>query len=311
MPELNQKVVIFAASSAVIPVINSLLAKNTLVGVVLNGRVDTDSYQLELQLQQAKIPYIRYQSDAPEQVVFQVETWGANIGLVYTFSHRLPSIILDSFTIGTYNLHASSLPKYRGAMPLYWQIRNNETQTAISIIKVEPEFDTGDIMLQQLLPLHPNDTFNSLGHTIAQRSPALVMKFLERLSDGTLEGVPQQGEISVAPRPNHQDLMVNWQMMTAADIAAMARAGNPLFNGALVVWKQSYIGLLQATLVDQADYGVPFGTVLHIGEPEGLVVSARGGALRFDILSVNEGIFSGGTFAERFQLTAGEQFSSP
>ncbi|MGF1679698.1 methionyl-tRNA formyltransferase [Photobacterium minamisatsumaniensis] len=311
MSELNQKVVIFAASSAVIPVINSLLAKDTLVGVVLNGRVDTDSYQLELQLQQAKIPYIRYQPGAPEQVVFQVEIWGANIGLVYTFSHRLPSIILDSFTIGTYNLHASYLPKYRGAMPLYWQIRNNETQTAISIIKVEPELDAGDMMFQESLPLHPNDTFNSLGHTIAQRSPALVTKFLKTLSAGTLEGVPQQGEISVAPIPSQQDLMVNWQTMTAADITAMARAGNPLFNGALVVWKQSYIGLLQATLVDHADYGVPFGTVLHIGEPEGLVISARGGALRFDILSVNEGVFSGGAFAERFQLTAGEQFSSP
>lgn len=311
MPEQNQKVVIFAASSAVIPVINTLLEKASLVGVVLNDRVDTDSYQLELQLQQAKIPYIRYRPDTPEDVIFQVETWGANIGLVYTFSHRLPSIILNSFTIGIYNLHASYLPKYRGAMPLYWQIRNNETETAITITKVEPELDVGDIMIQQSLPLNPNDTFNSLGHTIAQQSPNLVMKFLESLSAGALEGVPQQGEISVAPIPSQQDLMVNWQTMTAADITAMARAGNPLFNGALVVWKQSYIGLLQATLVDHADYGVPFGTVLHIGEPEGLVVSARGGALRFDILSVNEGLFSGGAFAERFQLTAGEQFSSP
>ncbi|QFI38075.1 methionyl-tRNA formyltransferase [Moritella marina ATCC 15381] len=308
------KLVLFASSSVVIPTINKLLQAGQLVGVVLTARTDADAMQLKQQLDQGNIPNIYYQAEYPEQTAHQIESWQANTGLIFTFSHKLPVSIIDACRKGFYNLHASALPQYRGAMPLYWQIRNRENQSYLSMIKVEEAFDSGDIMLQQAMPLHTLDTLNSLGHLMAELSADFVQHFIAKLQDSTLIAKPQLIDLDLpliaAPMPSQQDLMINWQTMNSEDIAALARAGNPLFSGAMLVWNQSFIGLLQATPVKHANYGVPAGTVLHIGEPEGLIVATLDGALRLDILTITEGVFSGLSFAERFGLDAGVPFDS-
>lgn len=308
MDNSDIKIVLFAASSVVIPTINELLQSQQLAGVVLTARLDSDSIQLQQQLDLAKIPNIRYQVKKPELTVFQIESWQANIGLIFTFSHKLPSAVINAFTLGLFNLHASALPKYRGAMPLYWQIRNRENQGCLSMIKVEESFDSGDILLQQALALHPLDTLNSFGNTMASSSVDFVRQFITRLENNTLVARPQTGEAMFAPMPAQQDLMINWQTMKGEDISAMARAGNPLFNGVMLVWQQALVGLLQATVVEHPTYGVPAGTVLHIGEPEGVIVATLDGALRLDILTITEGVFTGLAFAERFGLDAGVAF---
>ncbi|PKH07397.1 methionyl-tRNA formyltransferase [Moritella sp. Urea-trap-13] len=308
------RLVLFASSSVVIPTINKLLQAGQLVGVVLTARNDADAMQLKQQLDQGNIPNTYYQPENPEQMAHQVESWRANTGLIFTFSHKLPLSIINVCRNGFYNLHASALPQYRGAMPLYWQIRNRESQSYLSMIKVEEAFDSGDIMLQQAMPLHVLDTLNSLGHMMAELSAEFVQEFLAKLQESSLIAKPHLSDtdsvLIAAPMPNQQDLMVNWQTMNGEDIAALARAGNPLFNGAMLVWNQSFIGLLQATPVKHANYGVPAGTVLHIGEPEGLIVATLDGALRLDVLTITEGVFSGLTFAERFGLDAGILFGS-
>lgn len=195
-------------------------------------------------------------------------------------------------------------------MPLYWQLRNNETQGSLSIIKVEQEIDSGDILLQRTFPRHPYDTLTSFAFTMAEFSADFVVQFFVKLQQGELVAKPQNGEISDAPMPTQQDLMINWNTMTGRNIVALASAGNPQFNGAMISWHRSYIGLLQATVVSHSNYGMPAGSVLHVGEPEGLIIATIDGALRLDILSITEGIFTGITFAERFKLDAGEQFSS-
>ena len=302
------KTVLFASSSIVIPTLNLLLQNRQLAGIVLSERLDADLMQLQQQLEHANIPYIRYQQDKPEQTIFQIESWQANTGIIFTFSHKLPQSVLEVFSLGLFNLHASAVPEYRGIMPLYWQIRNRESQGYLSMIKVEQTFDCGDILLQQPLPLHPLDTLNSFGNTIASHSPEFVRLFLLGLTDNSLVIRPQTGEVSLAPMPTQQDLLIDFKTMTGEEIAAMARAGNPLFNGAMLVWQQAFVGLLQATVVKHARYGVPAGTVLHIGEPEGVVVATVDGALRLDILTITEGVFTGLAFAERFGLDAGVQF---
>jgi len=309
MTNESNKLVLFAASCVVIPTLNALLQSKQLAGVILTERVDPDSIQLEQQLQQANIPAIRYQSGQPELVLHQIESWQAELGLIYTFSHKLPAVILNAFTGGLFNLHASALPQYRGAMPLYWQIRNRESEGCLSIIKVEAEFDSGDIMLQQAIPLSPWDTLNSFANTMAQQAPKFVLDFITQYINDELIAQPQQGDPTEAPMPTQQDIMINWKTMSSEAISALARAGNPLFHGAMLVWRQFSVGLLQATPVAHANYGVAAGTVLHIGEPEGLIVATLDGALRLDVLTITEGVFSGLAFAERFKLDAGVKFA--
>lgn len=304
------KVALFASSSITLHVINKMAQEQLLVGVILAERNDPDNQQLEAHLQQADIPYIRYQTKNQESILQQIKHWEANAGLIFTYSHKLPGNILTAFSAGLFNLHASSLPQYRGIMPLYWQLRNNETQGTLSIIKVEQEIDSGDILLRHTFPRHPLDTLTSFAFTMAEYSAEFVVQFFAKLKKGELIAQPQSGEISDAPMPTQQDLMINWNTMTSRNIASQASAGNPQFNGAMILWQRGYIGLLQATVVSYPNYGVPAGSVLHVGEPEGLIIATIDGALRLDILSITEGFFTGITFAERFKLDAGVQFSS-
>jgi len=306
------RLVMFASSSVVIPTINKLLQAGQLVGVILTARSDADAIQLKQQLDQGNIPNMYYQAELPQQTEDQIESWRANTGLIFTFAHKLPPSIINSCNKGFYNLHASALPQYRGAMPLYWQIRNREKHSYLSIIKVEEAFDQGDIMMQQLMPLHALDTLNSLGHVMAELSASFIHAFLTGLQGNTLTAKPQQEitdtELISAPMPTQQDLMINWNTMGSADISALARAANPVFNGAILTWNHSLIGLLQATPIKYPRYDMPPGTVLHIGEPEGLIVATLDGALRLDVLTITEGVFSGLAFADRFGLDAGVQF---
>lgn len=304
------KVALFASSSIAIPIINKMLQEQLLAGVVIADRHDQDTRQLEVQLQQGNIPYTRYQTKNPKGTLEQIIRWEVNAGLIFTFSHKLPGIFLSAFSAGLFNLHASALPEYRGMMPLYWQIRNHEKQGTLSIIKVEQEIDSGDILLQQTFPCHPLDTLSSFAGTMASCSANFVIQFFTQLKKQELVALPQQGKPSNAPMPTQQDLMINWQTMTGKDIVALARAGNPIFNGAMLLWENSFIGLLQATVISTPNYGVAPGTVIHVGEPEGLIVATIDGALRLDILSITEGIFTGIAFADRFQLDAGIQFNT-
>lgn len=313
MTEQNKtlKFVVFAASCIVIPTINRLLQQQQLAGVVLIERIDNDSHQLEQQLHQAQIAYLRYNTKQPEQVANQLEKWQADVGLIFTFAHILPANILNKTRLGMFNLHASSLPKYKGAMPLYWQIRHGETESELSLIKVESSVDSGDIALQMPLSIHPLDTLQSLTATVAAQTPILVEQFIERLSSDSLVLKPQVGDSTFAPRPSQQDLIVNWQQMTAQDICCAARAGNPTLNGIAIMWNQNFIGLLQATEVEYANYGLPAGTVLHVGEPEGVIIATKQGSLRLDVIAITEGVYGGLAFASRFKLDAGVQFLTP
>jgi methionyl-tRNA formyltransferase len=319
MTDQNQaqplKFVVFAASIVVIPVLNQLLQQQQLAGVILNSKVNNDLYQLEQQLHQANIPYIRYDPAQLEPVAQQLEAWQTDISLLYTFSNILPASILNKAKLGTYNIHASSLPKYRGAMPLYWQIRNGETDSQLSLIKAELVADSGDIVMQVPLPIHPLDTQQNLGASVATQAVLLIEQFIAALANDTLAPKPQTGDISYATRVNQQPPLINWQQMSAQDICCAARAGNPILNGIGMLWisagQQSVIGLLQATAIDLPNHGVPPGTVLHVGEPEGVIVATKQGSLRLDVIVVAEGVYSGLAFANRFKLDAGVQFLSP
>ena len=313
MPERqhNRKntLVLFASSMMVIPAINQLLQTGQLAGVIVPNQQEPSTQQLVQQLQQAGIPFQVYLNEKPDQILPSIDQWQAHVGLIYTFPSLLPDTIRHAFRLGLYNLHASPLPKYRGALPLYWQIRNGETQSSLTIIRTEEEADSGDIVLQQPFPIHPIDTLNSLASTMVAEAPGLILAFLKKLASDELQPTPQGGEPTLAPMPQPEDLVINWNTMTATEISAIARAGNPQFNGAIIQWRQSHLALMQATPTTRPKYGVEPGTILHIGEPEGLIVATVDGALRLDIILVTEGLFSGLAFAERFSLEAGVRFS--
>ena len=308
---IKPAITLFLSTCMTLPVVQMLIERDLLAGVVITPRMDADSMQLEQNLIHFQVPTVRYDPAQIEQVKSTINGWNSNLGLIATFSVLLPEEIISLFEFGIYNVHGSPLPKYRGANPVFWQLKNNETESAIVIHKVEKGMDDGAIVFTHTVKIHPQDTFGSLSNMIYHLMPIVIQELLKLFEKHN--GHPplelQQGDRTKAPMPVEQDIEVDWHQHGADEIVALSRACNPVFGGARIRWKEAVIGLAQAGVVVHPCYGVPVGTILHIGAPEGLIVATKDKAISVDILHVMDGVFTGLQFAQRFSLNAGEKFS--
>jgi methionyl-tRNA formyltransferase len=327
------KVVVFATNLQAQYVIAYLSQKQYLAGVIVPdpselGEQAIEANQLVMQLQQSGIPFQCCCQEKLTLIDQQLAAWQVNLGVIVGFPYILPKMLIEFFVGNIFNFHAAKLPKYPGPRPLYWQIRQQEKETAITLHRAELKVDSGNIIVQRIIAINELDTLASLTHKIAHQTPSLLIELIDALViTGELPSDYQQTNIAVmraeqkdllneyaaidyARRPTSQDYTVDFNEMSAAEISAMARAGNGLSYSALIHIKNIPVNIMQATPVDYPTYGTKPGTVLFIGEPEGLIVGVKGSALRLDILACTEGIFSGLAFAEYFHLDAGEVLSS-
>jgi methionyl-tRNA formyltransferase len=315
-------VVVFAASTFAQPVIAYLHQHKLLAGVIFpaaaaHSHVTPEIQQLVQLCQSVGIAWRFTQANEYSVLHKTLSAWRANTGLIATYPHLLPRALLEYFDsapcCGLYNLHAAPLPSYRGPQPLYWQLRNRENLSAMVLHRATPIADGGNIIIHREVPIHPLDTLPSLSQRMAYEAVASCEQWLEQLlkKSRPLEGTAQIPSPSTlasqtyARRPTPADRTISFKTMTASEISALCRAGNASAYSALMTIKGLVVNLLQATPVEQPSYGTPAGTVLHVGEPEGLRVCAKNSVLRLDIIASTDGIYTGQAFAERFDLDAG------
>jgi methionyl-tRNA formyltransferase len=139
--------------------------------------------------------------DDPE-FIHQLTEKQADILLVACFPGRIPRQIWQRMNIPCWNLHPSLLPKYRGPAPLYWQIKNNESSTGLTLHEVTGNFDTGAIVARKSLPLPTNHSKPSLDNWVAEHGVKLIGKTLDQYLLGCLKPTPQDESIaSYYPSP--------------------------------------------------------------------------------------------------------------
>lgn len=321
--EIKPRVVLFLTSLFAQNTLAFLAQKQYLVGVILPdpnelGEAGGEVNRIAMQLQQSGIPFQMCCKEKLPLIVEQLDAWNANVGLISTYPHGLPEEIIDYFSgrnrLGIYNIHASQLPKYVGPNPIYWQIRNGEIESGVVIHCAEKVADTGNIVLEKKVPIEALDTLPSLNNRLAYEAYVLVMELMTRLSSSgeKLKGEPQDQntDTTYAPRLTEKDYIIDFDSMSANEVSAMCRAGNGFPYGAILNINGVSLNLIQATPVARETFGTKPGTVIFIGEPEGLIICVKGGALRLDIISGVDGIYSGLAFAERFSLDAGAVFNA-
>src|SRR6202521_4170225 len=126
--------------------------------------------------------------------------------IVVGYGRIIPQWMLDLPPLGNINLHASLLPKYRGAAPIQWAIANGETVTGVTTMKIDAGLDTGDILQQQDLPIAPDDTAETLSPRLASIGAELVVQTLRELEARTLHPRPQiQAQATLAPILKKED----------------------------------------------------------------------------------------------------------
>lgn len=152
-----------------------------------------------------------------ELFVSELRSLGAHLQIVVAF-RMLPAIIWEMPLLGTYNLHASHLPKYRGAAPINWAIIRGESRTGVTSFKLEHEIDTGSILFQNAVEIDDTITAGELHDTLMMRGADLILKTVLALqayfeSGKPLMFMPQNdSEATHAPKLNRETCRINWAL---------------------------------------------------------------------------------------------------
>ncbi|XP_069690111.1 methionyl-tRNA formyltransferase, mitochondrial [Periplaneta americana] len=155
-----------------------------------------------------------------------------DIGLVASFGHLIPERVIESFPLGMLNVHASLLPRWRGAAPIIYAILNGDTETGITIMQVEPRrFDIGKIVSQETCPISPVDTAVTVRARLADMGSQLLHSALQDLPHCLYKSVPQpESGITYAPRVTSALSLVDWKNMDAETVYNLYRALAGLYS---------------------------------------------------------------------------------
>ncbi|OPX56345.1 methionyl-tRNA formyltransferase [Oceanospirillum multiglobuliferum] len=306
------KITLLTSSRAALPLVALLAQRQQLAGVLLFGQWDQERVLLNQHLQQSGIP-VQYCKPMDIDVpITAIKAWASELGLIFCCGDKIPMSVVQTPQYGMVNLHASALPDYRGADPIYWQIRNGEAQLQLTVHKVEEHFDAGDIITQRPVTIGAYDTQNHVFGRVLECLPNILDSLIDqlKLQDG-LQGQPQ-APISActksAARVTEKDLLINWRELSVVQLCNQVRAGNPQYGGARLVIGQGYAQLLQASPSPLPNHGVSPGSIIHVSPDQGMIVALKVGAVKLDIIANHDGVFDGYRFAQAYQLSAGMQF---
>ncbi|MCS6821572.1 MAG: methionyl-tRNA formyltransferase [Microscillaceae bacterium] len=163
---------------------------------------------------------------APE-FVETLRSYQADLQVVVAF-RMLPEVVWAMPPLGTFNLHASLLPKYRGAAPINWAIINGETETGVTTFFIQHEIDTGNIIFQEKEPIFPQDNAGTLHERLKIKGAELVLKTVQAIESHAVQAIPQAqlAQPSYAPKIFRETCQINFNQ-TAQQIHNFVRGLAP------------------------------------------------------------------------------------
>lgn len=156
-----------------------------------------------------------------------LKAWNAEIMVVVGYGQIIPQNIIDLPRFGILNVHASLLPKYRGAAPIQWAIANGETETGVTIMQIDAGLDTGDTLLKASLAIGEAETAPQLSERLAPLGADLLIETMQQIEAGTAKPEKQNSEAAtLAPILKKEDGLLDWHK-SAAGIYNRWRGFNP------------------------------------------------------------------------------------
>ncbi|MGB8436832.1 MAG: methionyl-tRNA formyltransferase [Burkholderiales bacterium] len=226
--------------------------------------------------------------------------------IVAAYGLILPQAVLDIAQWGALNIHASLLPRWRGAAPIQRAILAGDSVTGVSIMQMDAGLDTGPVLLQAETPIYPEDTAGTLHDRLALLGATLLVDALRALEQGIISTLPQASEgVTYAPKIAKSEARIDWAR-PALEIDRQVRAFNP-FPGAVARIRDTEVKVWRVAVL--AGSGVP-GTVLRVGS-EGIVVACGAAALELIELQRAGGKrLAAGDLLRGFPIAVGERFVS-
>ena len=160
------------------------------------------------------------------EFVEELRSYQADLQIVVAF-RMLPEIVWNMPPLGTFNLHASLLPQYRGAAPINWAVINGETETGITTFFLQHEIDTGNIIMQEKITIAPDDNAGIVHDKLMMLGADLVLKTVNQIESGNVASIPQpDGELKAAPKIFKETCRINFNT-TAESVRNLVRGLAP------------------------------------------------------------------------------------
>jgi len=214
-----------------------------------------------------------------EKSVVRIKVFNPDIMLVVAYGQILSSQILSIPKIGCINIHASLLPKYRGAAPINRAIINGEKETGITFMFMKEKVDAGEIIFQEKVEILPDETYSELYYRLSVLSVGTLPKLLEKIKNGKIERIPQDNNLATfAPKMSKEEGKIDWSCK-GKKVYNLIR-GTISFPGACTYFRGKKLKITAARFLDDYKGNVPIdysqpGKVIK-AEKDGIFISTGG-----------------------------------
>jgi methionyl-tRNA formyltransferase len=207
------------------------------------------------------LPVIQPRSLKDDEIFAQLEEMAADVIVVAAYGQILPPRVLNLPRHGCINVHASLLPRWRGAAPIQASILDGDRETGITIMKMDPGLDTGPILAQEAVPITSETTAGSLSETLSVLGGSLLIRTLKKYIKGAIQPRPQDDELATyAPMLRKADGRLDFNQ-TAEYLERQIRAYDP-WPGSFLTWTKGRILVLRAKVLTTTP-STPIGQVVE------------------------------------------------
>ena len=227
------------------------------------------------------------------QFVEELRSLKADLQIVIAF-RMLPEVVWNMPPLGTFNLHASLLPKYRGAAPINWAVINGETETGVTTFFLKHEIDTGDIIQQRRIPIGDNDNVGIVHDKLMMMGADMVIETVDAIINGTVKPIPQDElckagtEASPAPKIFKDTCKIDWEK-TMHEVRNLVRGLSPYPAAWTEITDSTGIThtakIFEVSLTDEPQAGRPAGEMWS-DKSGRLLVACRDGVISIDQLQL-------------------------
>ncbi len=277
------KIVFMGTPDFAVPSLTALMERHDVLGVVTQpdrpaGRKRSlRESPIKVLARGAGIPVIQPQRIRDSASMAALRAWDADLYVVAAYGQILPQALLDLPSQGTVNVHASLLPRWRGASPIQAAIRAGDRQSGVTIMLVEAGLDTGPLLAKRALPLASDETSQSLHDKLALLGAELLAETLPRYLCGAIEPQAQDSSLATyAPQIKKEEGSINWACSASA-IERLVRAFTP-WPGAYTSWQGRQLRILAGNHGEgSAEIGqvILQGDLIAIGAGAGLYYPTR------------------------------------